>query len=134
MSLITRVQKQFLVYWAYTGADLFGQPTYGTPIQMSCRWDDAIKQVFLDDGSPVFSKIEIISKNRLEPKGLVWKGKLANFSLSSTNIVGQAIVGSSSVGVVYDVRASVAEGVYEVIMVSSTPNIRNTEVLYEACA
>jgi hypothetical protein len=114
MGIITRAQKQILVYWPYTGADLFGQPTYGTPEQMTCRWEDLLKQVFRIDGSPVFSKIELITKKRLEPKGLVWKGKLAAFSAP--------------------VRPDNSTGVHEIIAASSLPNLRNTETLYEAWA
>lgn len=114
MGIITKVQRQSMVYWPYTGADLFGQPTYGTPVQMTCRWDDYVKQVFNTEGSPVFSKIELITRTRLQPKGLVWKGSLALFTA--------------------DLRPDVSEGVHEIIAASSTPNFRNTETLYEAWA
>jgi hypothetical protein len=114
MGIITRAQKQTLVYWPYTGADLFGQPTYGTPVQMTCRWEDMLKQVYKSDGSPVFSKIELITKKRLEPKGLVWKGVLAKFTAA--------------------LRPDNSTGVHEIIAASSTPNLRNTETLYEAWA
>lgn len=114
MGVITRIQKQTMVYWPYTGADLFGQPTYGTAAQMTCRWDDMVKQVFGTDGSPVFSKIELVTRRRLEPKGLVWKGTLATFSAA--------------------LRPDISTGVHEIIAASSTPNFRNTETLYEAWA
>jgi hypothetical protein len=114
MGIITKVQKQTLVYWAYSGSDLFGQPTYANPVQMTCRWDDMVKQVFTPEGSPVFSKIELITKKRLEPKGLVWKGTLAKFTAG--------------------LRPDNSTGVHEVLAASSTPNFRNTETLYEAWA
>ena len=114
MSIITKAQKQTLVYWPYTGADLFGQPSYGSPVQMTCRWDDMVKQVYHVDGSPVFSKVELITRTRLQPKGLVWKGTLVAFSAP--------------------LRPDVSTGVLEIIAASSTPNLRNTETLYEAWA
>lgn len=114
MGIITRAQKQTLVYWAYSGADLYGQPTYASPVQMTCRWEDVAKQVFKADGSAVFTQIELITRKRLEPKGLVWQGKLSSFTSP--------------------VRADVSTGVREIILASSTPNLRNTETLYEAWA
>lgn len=114
MGIITKSQKQTLVYWAYTGADLYGQPTYAAPVQMTCRWDDLIKQVFGMEGSPVFSKVELITRKRLEPKGLVWKGRLAQFTAA--------------------LHPDISTGVHEVLMVASTPNFRNTETLHEAWA
>ena len=114
MSLIKRAQKQKLVYWPYSGADRHGQPTYGTAVEMSCRWDDAVKQIFTTEGSPVFSSIELITQVRIQPKGMVWLGKLSQ--------VTSATVPRSN------------SGVREVIMVASTPTIRNTETLYEAWA
>ena len=114
MSLITRSQKQTLTYWAYTGSDRYGQPTYGPPVQMTCRWDEMIKQVFSSDGSPVFSSIELITRVRLAPKGLVRIGRIPT---GGTTPAPRTYV-----------------DVYEVIATSFTPNLRNTETLYEAWA
>lgn len=114
MSIITKAQKQTMVYWAYSGADVYGQPTYSAAVQMKCRWDDTVKQIFAKDGSPVFSSIELITQSRIEPKGMVWLGKLAD--VTDANIPRNNT------------------GVREVIMASSTPNLRNTETLYEAWA
>ena len=114
MSIITKSQKQHLVYWAYSGSDVYGQPAYSAAVQMTCRWDDAVKQIFNAEGSPVFSSVELITQRRIEPKGMVWLGKL-------TDVTDANIPRNNS-------------KVREVIMASSTPNLRNTETLYEAWA
>jgi len=114
MRFITTVQRDFLVYWPYTGADVYGQPTYGTAKQITCRWDEVRKQVFADDGSPIFSNIEIITQVQLSPKDLVRRGKLTS--------VATPLAPKSNTGV------------YEVIMVARTPTIRNNAFLYEAFA
>lgn len=114
MRFITTVQKDFMVYWPCTGADVYGQPTYGTAKQITCRWDEARKQVFLDDGSPVFTNIALITQIQLAPKDLVRRGKL-------TTVTTPLVPKSNT-------------GVYEVVAVSRTPTIRNTAFLYEAFA
>jgi hypothetical protein len=115
MRIIREVQKDTMVYWAYTGADRYGQPTYAAPVQMTCRWDEAIKQVFAEDGSPVFSKIELITQSRLQPKGMVRKGTVA--SLTSPTV------------------PKSNTGVHEVIMVEETPMLKTRSVtLFEAYA
>jgi hypothetical protein len=115
MRIIREVQKDTMVYWAYTGADRDGQPTYAAPGQMTCRWDEAIKQVFAEDGSPVFSKIELITQSRLQPKGMIRKGTVA--SLTSPTV------------------PKSNTGVHEVIMVEETPMLKTRSVtLFEAYA
>jgi hypothetical protein len=115
MKIIQACQRDTLIYWAYIGADRYGQPQYAAPIQLRCRWDDAVKQVFTDEGSPVFSKIELITQIRLKPKDLVKKGRV-NGSLNLD-----------------DPKAN--PDTHEVIMSSETPMIRNRSVyLYEAYA
>jgi hypothetical protein len=115
MRIIKECQKDRLVYWAYTGADIYGQPTYAAPVQMTCRWDEALKQVFAEDGSPVFSKIELITQSRLQPKGMVRKGQIT--SLTDINVPRNN------------------SGTHEIIMVSETPLLRTRSItLYEAYA
>lgn len=115
MRIISECQKDTLVYWAYAGADEYGQPLYALPVQMKCRWDECIKQVFNLDGSPVFSKIELITQSRLEPKGYVMKGRLGG-ALNTTNP-----------------RAN--DNAHEIIAVEVTPMLRTRSVtLFEAYA
>jgi hypothetical protein len=93
---------------------VYGQPTYGAAKQITCRWDEARKQIFAADGSPIFTSIEIITQVQLAPKDLVRRGKLTSVPTPST--------------------PKSNTGVYEVVMVSRTPTIRNNAFLYEAYA
>jgi hypothetical protein len=115
MKIITEAQKDRLIYWEYNGADAYGQPIYAAPVQMTCRWDECIKQVFTSDGSPVFSSIELITQKRLKPKSIVKKGKLSNN-------IDQAVPRNNN-------------DVYEVIGVEETPMLKTRSVtLFEAYA
>lgn len=115
MRIIAECQKDRLIYWEYSGADEYGQPTYSNPKQLTCRWDDCQKQVFAEDGSPVFSKIELIVPQALKLKSLVKKGQLTG-SINQSNP-----------------RAN--DGVHEILMVEETPMLRTRSVtLFEAYA
>jgi hypothetical protein len=115
MRIISECQKDYLIYWEYSGSDQYGQPTYATPVQMKCRWDDCTKQIFDQDGSPVFSKNELITQKRLKLKGLVKKGKL-------TASINQASPKANS-------------DVHEVIASEETPMLKIRSIyLYEAYA
>ena len=115
MRIIAECQKDRLIYWAYSGATEYGDPTYAAPVQLACRWDDCQKQVFTEDGSPVFSKIELIVPRVLKLKSLVKKGQLTA-SINQSNP-----------------RAN--DGVHEILMVEETPMLRTRSVtLFEAYA
>ena len=47
MSIIDRSLKQTAVYWSLAGDDSggddfdeYGQPIFGTPVEIDCRWED----------------------------------------------------------------------------------------------
>lgn len=42
MSVLTKMLKQYAVYWAPTGTDANGQPTWGEPVEIRCRWENAV--------------------------------------------------------------------------------------------
>jgi hypothetical protein len=115
MQIISKVQRDYLIYWAYSGANRYGEPTYAAPVQMKCRWDDCRKQVFMEDGSPVFTKIELITATALAVKGLVKKGRL-------TASIDQAVPKNNA-------------DVHEIVQAEITPMFTNRTVyLYEAYA
>lgn len=115
MQVISKVQRDTLTYWAYAGADRYGEPTYANPIQMKCRWDDCRKQVFMEDGSPVFTKIELITAKPLAVKGMVRKGKLT--------------------GQEHQANPRTLSDTHEIIQTDITPMFTNRTIyLYEAYA
>lgn len=115
MRIIKECQKDRLTYWAYSGADEYGQPTYANPVTMTCRWDEAQKQVFAEDGSPVFSKIELITERKLLLKSLVRKGQLTVHQ--------------------HQQAPRTLDGVHEILMVEETPMLKTRSVtLFEAYA
>jgi hypothetical protein len=156
MQIIKTVQKDKLIYWPYAGADQYGQPIYGAPSVITCRWDECLKQVFDADGSPVFSKIELITQIRLAPKGLIKKGTTIPADPSASDgetpsstmdgrvldgggpssvMDGESYDGGEPDTIVYAYNPRNHPDVFEIIAVEVTPMLRRRNVtLFEAYA
>ena len=51
MSIISRMRRQKAVFWSRTGVDGYGQPVYGSPVEIACRWDDEQREFIKADGT-----------------------------------------------------------------------------------
>jgi len=114
MSLVTRAQRQTLVYWAPGKANSDGEPTYLAPVELSCRWDNRVQEIQTDVGTTVVSRVELITQDLLTVGGCVLYGTLNS--------------------VPYLANPKRNSGAYEVLKVSSTPPITRGDTLYEAWA
>jgi hypothetical protein len=47
VSVITKMRKQSAIYWARSGTDSYGQPSFAEPVEITCRWDDSVTE-FID--------------------------------------------------------------------------------------
>lgn len=112
MSLITRCQRQRLVYFAPKQSNSYGEKQWHAPVEYTCRWDAKNTEIIGADATMVLSRNALITQVLLEVGGIVVLGELVNIS--------------------YWAEATQNLGAYEILAVSSTPNIRNTETLYEA--
>lgn len=105
------MRKQYAVYWAPTGRDRYGSTTYGTPIELRCRWVDVMREVRRPEGSTFVCRAIVYPDQQLALKGFLRLGKLtdlaSNTLLENTNV-------------------------FEIQMLKNCPNLQNTETLYEA--
>ena len=113
MGIISRCQKQTLVYWPKIGTQKTGETIFGAPQEYTCRWEEQLKEVQSNFNTRAMSRVQAITQVRLEVGGLMRLGSLADTAF-------------------WDAPKSNPD-VYEVIDSSATPNLRNTETLYEAC-
>lgn len=113
MSIIDRCQKQTLVYWPRIGTEKTGEAIYGPPVEYTCRWDEMLKIIQTGVDTRVMSKVQTITQVRLAVGGLMRLGTLADTAF-------------------WDKPKSNSD-VYEILDSSATPNLRNTQTLYEAC-
>lgn len=111
-NLINRVQKQRLVYWAPKQSNSHGEKQWEAPVELKCRWDGKNTQVIGADATMVLSRNALITEVLLDVGGIVVLGELDNIS--------------------YWAEAPQNPGAYEILAVSSTPDIRNRRILFEA--
>ena len=102
------------MYWPRIGTQKTGEPIWGAPSEMTCRWEDKLQEIITSTNTRVMSSVEIISEFRLEVGGLIKRGNLA--------------------AVAYWDDPKRNTGIYEILKSSETPNMRYSESLYEACA
>lgn len=114
MSILTRARIHDMVRWPLIGTQPTGEPIWGPPEDVKCRWDESVRQLIRPDNTRFVSRIEIISAVPLTPGDLVKQGTTAEI----TNWV--------------DPRNN--DGAYEVIVAERYSNFRGTEVLYSAYA
>lgn len=114
MSIIKKAQKQKLVYWELIDSNENGELIWAPPVEYKCRWDTTIKQMQTGESTVVISEHRLITEVELKVGGMVYRGTLseiANLSEPKNN-----------------------SDVYEIQMVSRTPDIKNRKILYQARA
>ena len=86
MSLITKMLKQWAVYWPLSSAevDAYGQPTYGTAVEIKCRWQARNEEVLDATGVLKSSKAKVYVASDVDVGGVLWFGRLANVPTSTT--------------------------------------------------
>lgn len=67
MSLKTTFMKQTCVYWPPAGEETAGQsyndegqPLFGSPIELSCRWTDKTEKIADANGEEIFSRSKVM--------------------------------------------------------------------------
>ena len=87
MSIITRMRKQTAVYWPLAGDesgqldyDAFGRPQWGTPVQISCRWEDVSQEIIQPDGTNTMTKsvVYVDVDQDVRVGGVLYLGLLAD--------------------------------------------------------
>ena len=119
MSLISRCQRETLVYWPPASPDngdpdKYGQLKWDAPVEMTCRWDDKIQEIQTGEMTRVVSRVEIISQSKLQVNGYVYRGTLNDL--------------------VYPDDPTCNSDAYPILKVAETPDLRYRQRLYEAWA
>jgi hypothetical protein len=98
--------------WPLKGQTSSGQPVWDAPVEMKCRWDDGNKEVLTAFQGLIISKAQIITEKLIDAGSIVMRGRLDTISYWA------------------DPKAN--PNAFEVIANSATPNLRYSEILYEA--
>jgi hypothetical protein len=65
------LEFQTAAYWAWTGTDRFGKPTYAAAIDISVRWEDVSEEFINSDGETVISRAKVYVDRDLKIKGVL---------------------------------------------------------------
>jgi len=86
MRLITKMLKQWAVYWSLssTEVDAYGQPTYGTYVEIRCRWQAHNEEVLNEQGVLKTSKAKVYVASDVDVGGVLWQGRLVDVPTSTT--------------------------------------------------
>ena len=78
MGIITRMLIQDAIYWAPSGVDSRGQPTWALPKEIRVRWEDVTQEFIDDDGDVQMSRALIYVSEDVEVAGVLFLGQLLN--------------------------------------------------------
>jgi hypothetical protein len=102
------------VYWAPIKADSFGRPTQAAPVQLACRWEDQVVETIDRDGNIVYSSATVYLASPVLVGGYLFLGLL------------------SSIGSGFGDPIQSNPGVHEIISLGSAPNLKASQILYQA--
>ena len=97
MSIITKVLRQKAVYWPPGDRDKYGRNTFGSPVEIKCRWDDKIQEVVQEDGSETMSVAEVMVDRDLAVGGVLLLGELDTEKENATRpdlLAGASFIGT----------------------------------------
>lgn len=77
-----RLLKQKAVYWGSPVSDGYGGHTWGSPVEIDCRWEDVTKVVQTRDGEEVVSVAQVFVDRDVVKGGVLWLGRLADLTSS----------------------------------------------------
>ena len=72
--------NQKCVHWLKTGSDKYDMPTYGTPTEIDCRWDDVTELFMSLKGELEPSRSTVYSLTDFHPDDMLWYGTMAEYT------------------------------------------------------
>lgn len=77
MSGFERNLRQTATYWAQTGLDKYGKPTFSAPTTIACRWEDR-QELFIDKrGQETLSRARVFFAQAVDLEGYLYLGESA---------------------------------------------------------
>ena len=79
--LLIRSCKQTVIYWGSPVNDGYGKMTFDNPVEIKCRWEDAMQVVETDDGKEIVSTSQLHVLQSVDKEGLVYLGELNDLTI-----------------------------------------------------
>jgi hypothetical protein len=114
MSLLVRMRRQTCVFWPVGDTDgldedAHGNPAYGTPVEVPCRWDETTVEYLSKDGTKEVSNCQVFVDRDMAVGGLLMLGTLDDIQDSENPMLN--------------------DGVHEIKSFQKTPNLKVSEYL-----
>lgn len=106
MGIVSSSLGQTLTYWAPGAKDLYGKPSFSTPVQLPCRWEDKNESVINKTGEQIVSKSRVFLLNQ------------------DLDIDGYVLLGVSAAA-----DPSILDDAREIQQIGKTPDLRNLKSL-----
>jgi hypothetical protein len=113
VSIISRMLKQTAVYWPLGTVGEFGSTSFGTPVQVVCRWEETAEEFLDKEGVRQISRAVVYVNRDVALGGLLKQGALTSVETAWTDPSAQA-------------------GVWRIRSFASTPNFKAREFLRKA--
>lgn len=84
MSLYSRSLNQTCLYWPTNGSDAYGQPVFGSAVELPCRWIDKVQEIIKADGTTLKSQTRVLLDEDVMVKGFLKLGELKDINPAST--------------------------------------------------
>jgi hypothetical protein len=94
------------VYWPPSGADVYGQNTLGSPIQLPCRWEKKITETIDSTGTIVLSGSTVYLASEVLVGGRLFEGLLKTVQASGFVITDRRVREIINVGVVPNLKGT----------------------------
>jgi len=108
---IEKVCVQTAVYWGNPHNDGYGQQTYDTPVEISCRWDGVNELTMDGKGEMIRSNAKVLVTQDLDERSYLYLGSLTDFDSTVDTSAPETV-----------------EGAYEIKKFIKTPMIKSTTV------
>ena len=71
-----RAMNQKAIWWASDDHDEFGKPSYATPVEIDCRWEDEREEFINANGDQIISNSKLIVDRDMNEKDRLKLGEL----------------------------------------------------------
>lgn len=100
----TMDRPQTATYWEVNGVNSLGQPTVGSPVELSVQWDNSNSERLDSLGNSVVIDATIFTDRVLAMGSIVRQGTLSDWQGTGSSVVPEGLMMIKTVNVTYDIK------------------------------
>lgn len=82
---IKKISKHTAVYWGTPTSRADGSNSYGTPVEISCFWNEQSNMTYEEGGKTVHITAKVYVSQDLDEQGMLFLGTLADLTTAQEN-------------------------------------------------